>query len=157
MVCVRVVGLPALVIPESNLLPSLAAVLRQVQVNPAADDDVGVGRVHGNRVAVRDLPLSGEVIPCDVLPSVAAVRRDEDAKQAIRVPARLVLREGVECVGLRETDGEARPPEARRVRQSFGQLRPILPAVRRAPDAAARPLIGEGRVQRPLRLGVKDD
>ena len=87
MIRVRVHWIAALSIPMSDLFPSLPAVLCAMQIDAAANHVIGIGRMHDDRIAVRDLPFAFEVFAVNALPTVTAVRAAKNSQQKIFLTA----------------------------------------------------------------------
>src|SRR5262249_7561345 len=73
MIGMGVFGLAAFGVPSGGSHPMLSAVARQMQVDAAAKDMVGIGRMNRNRVAVRYLFFSDEMRSGDIGPVASAV------------------------------------------------------------------------------------
>ena len=80
MVRVRVIGIAAHHVPVRDLLPGISAVGRPMQIDPATNHVVRIGRMHDNGIAVGHLAFAGEMRAGDVLPGVAAVACPENAE-----------------------------------------------------------------------------
>ena len=109
-----VLGVAPVPPPVGDPLPALPAIDGAVDVDAAADDMIGVGRVHGNGVVVEHLPLVGEVGAGDIGPAIAAIPRTVDAEDAALPVGEL----GIEHRSVGRRDGEGSATQYRRVRQS---------------------------------------
>src|SRR5882724_906517 len=110
-----------------------------------------------DRIAVRDLSFVFEMRSLNALPTISAVRAAKHAQQKILVAAGLIFREGIEHIRIRRTNGQTRAAKVSRFRQTFLQMLPLLSAVSGSPNAAARSLLGEGRIDPAFGCRVKDD
>src|SRR5207237_1891828 len=120
MIGVRVHRIAALSVPVRDLFPGLAAVLGAMQIDATADHMIGIRRMDDDRIAVRDLSFALEVIPLNILPTVAAIRAAKDSEQQVFVAGGLVLRKRVKHLGFRRTDRHARPSKQWRVGTTGG-------------------------------------
>src|SRR6185436_12511695 len=132
---------PTVVKAIRNSLPGRAAVLRAMQVDATTDDVVRIRRMNDDGVVIGDLLFALEMLLMDRGPIIAAVRGAKDAQQPIIV-AGFVHRERVKNVWLRRADRQGRAAKARWLRQILQQMLPVLAAIGRAPNAAARSLLG---------------
>ena len=115
MVCVRVIGIAARSVPVRDLFPRISAVGRAMQIDPATNHVVRIGRMHDNGIAVGHLAFAGEMRAADVLPGVAAVACPENAEHVF-VRCRDLK---INYVWIRRRHGERRAIELRRRRQTI--------------------------------------
>jgi len=83
MIGISIVGLAAFGVPFGRVDPVFSAVARQMQVNAAAENMVGIGRVNRDRVAVRHLAFFDEVRSSNVCPVAPTVVGPEDTEDAV--------------------------------------------------------------------------
>ena len=83
MIGVRVIRVSSLCIPSRCLLPALAAVCRQVQIHPAAQNVIRILRMHRYGISVGNLCFAREMFPPDFSPAYPAIVAPKNPKHQI--------------------------------------------------------------------------
>ena len=119
MIGMRVFRLAGLRVPSRHLLPVLAAVGRQMEIDTAAQDMIRILRMNGDGVSVRNLSFIREMFAPNFSPAFSAIVASENTEQQIAPVAVRIFRESIHHVGIRQADCQTCPTKTLRSRQTF--------------------------------------
>jgi hypothetical protein len=111
MIGVRITRRAPVRVPPGNLLPGIAAVGGAMQIDTAADYEIGIGGMDHDRVAIRNLPFAFEMIALNSFPAVTAIRAAEHTQQHIVIAAGFILRKRIEHIRSGRTNDQCGAPE----------------------------------------------